>query len=127
MNFQFELDGDTKEIKNPTLELITKHLKEINPRFKSFFILTNESGHFVQCAGAKLRLTIEFKDLNNLNVIGSDKPNKEEISINYSGGAITIHRNEVLTVNDAIKVFETFYITGNIPDDYILRKVSETL
>jgi hypothetical protein len=127
MNFQYEMDRETKVIKNPTLELITKHLNEINPRFKSFFILTNDLGDFVQCAGAKLRLTIEFRHFNDLNVIGSDKPKKEEISINYSGGAITIQRNEVLTINDAIKIFETFYNTGNIPDDYLLRKVSETL
>lgn len=123
MIFEYELNSETKTIENPTLETVLENLNEINPRVKSFFILTNDSGDFVQCAGAKLRLTLEYKRLQKLNVLGLDKENKEGISINYSGGAISLQRNEVLTINDAIKVFENFYKTGNVPNSYILRQV----
>lgn len=85
MIFEYEIKTESKTIENPALEIILENLIEINPRIKSFFILTNDSGDFVQCAGAKLRLTIEYKRLQTkLNVLGLNKENKERISINYS-------------------------------------------
>lgn len=121
--FEYEFYNETKKIKNPSLEMILENLKEINPSIKSFFILENESGDLIQCAGTKLRLTIEYKHSNIISKLGIEKDNKELISINYSAGPITVQRNEVLTVSDAIKTFESFYKTGKIPNGYILRQL----
>ena len=124
MIFEYEIKTESKTIENPTLVIILENLNEFNPHIKSFFILTNDSGDFVQCAGARLRLTIEYKRLQSeLSVLGLNKENKYRISVNYSGGALSIQRNEVLTIKDAIKVFESFYKSGEIPESYILRQV----
>ncbi|CRK84799.1 hypothetical protein BN000_04849 [Neobacillus massiliamazoniensis] len=82
--FEYEFNNESKKLENPTLEMILENLNEINPRIKSFFILTNESGDFIQCAGAKSRLTIEYKHSNIISILGLEKENKEIISINYS-------------------------------------------
>jgi hypothetical protein len=42
MIFEYEKNGETIRIENPNLELILENSNEINPRIKSFFILTNE-------------------------------------------------------------------------------------
>ncbi|MHC0039552.1 hypothetical protein [Pseudoneobacillus sp. C159] len=122
MIFEYQSRSNNKMIENPTLETILKNLYEINSRTKSFFTLSNDSGDFVQCAGEKLRLTIEYKHNKNLGTLGLEEENKEPTSINCSVGPITVQKNEVLTINDAINVFETFYKTGEIPTKYELRQ-----
>ncbi|MFC4322025.1 hypothetical protein [Litchfieldia salsa] len=125
MIFEYESGNGTRKIESSTLKTIFQHLNEINPRLKSYFILTKENGDYLQCAGSKLRLTIEYKQSETHSVLGIEKENKEPISINYSGGAISLKRNEILSISDALKTFETFFNTGNVPNEYILRKVDE--
>ncbi|MDX8363441.1 hypothetical protein [Cytobacillus sp. IB215316] len=123
MLFEYEKNYEKQTVENPPLEFIMRQLNDITIRGNSYFILTNDLGDFIQCAGAKLRLTIEYK--NKLGgthyILGLENNNREPISINFSGGPIVIKKNEVLNIKHAINLFSSFYRKEEIPKKYVLR------
>lgn len=118
-----------RPISNPTWEDVESALLSIHPKENSYFTLTNKKGSYVQTAGARLRLILEHRQKSLFGfkhvVLGKPPINEEKISINYSGGAITLNRNEILTVDDAISVFKAFYNAENIPESYLTRDVTD--
>ena len=49
------------EISEPTWQKIEEALGAIHPRTNSFVILSRGEGHYIQAAGARLRLIIEMR------------------------------------------------------------------
>lgn len=76
----------------------------MSPVGNSFCILTANDESYVQCAGAKSKLTIEYRKYMGRKfshyVLGTPKEEKKEVSIRYSGGYIKVKQNEVLTNKD---------------------------
>jgi hypothetical protein len=90
----------------------------------------NENGDYVQTAGARLRLIVEYRrvcgNLFQHFVIGWNSQDQRERSINYSGGAIRLQTNEILNISKAKEIFEHFYSFGTIPDGFLLRNVTKS-
>ncbi len=118
---------------NPTWEYIESSLNKLDPINKAYFILTNEFSSYIQCAGSKEKLTIEFRKFDNSTfkhyVIGKRK--SENISaitwdkIECKIGPIFIHDNEVLNIENAIEIFNTFYNQKDIPLSYNQRNITK--
>ena len=58
-------------------------------------------------------------------VLGNSPSDPERISVNYSGGAIALNRNEILTIDDAVAIFKQFYESSSIPTGYLRRDVTD--
>jgi hypothetical protein len=125
---KLESEG-TSTISSVSLDTVLEAIRGISARGPSFFTLTDEAGSYVQAAGARLRLTIEFRRNTRFGfrhyVLG--KPGKAETatSINYSGGAVTLQLNEILALRDAEAVFQSFFLRGDVPPEYILRDTTD--
>ncbi len=100
---------------------------------KSYFIITNELSSYVQCAGDKTRLVIEYRKHSGETfkhyVLGNKKPN-ESLTISWARidwkvGPIHIHTNEVLSLDDAVNIFKVFYETKDVPLVYNRRNISK--
>ena len=116
-------------IQDPSWADIETAVSAIHPRTRSYFILTGSSG-YVQAAGARLRLTIEYRDERRDPFshyrLGSFPISDDEISLNYSGGGISVRKSEVLTLDECLKVFRHFFETESIPSDFAMRELTAT-
>ena len=83
----------------------------------------------MQVAGAKLRLTVEYRRKKFLSHkhfrVGRKPVSEEELSLNYSGGAITVRKSEVLTLEDCLAVFRSFFDSEEVPGGYHLRELDD--
>src|SRR4051812_34895394 len=93
-------------IQNPSFEVVERVVSAISPRSPSFFILSDNSGSYVQVAGARLRLTVEYRQVTPFGfrhfVLGRPPLAETEMSINYTGGAIRLRTSEILSLPRAI-------------------------
>lgn len=114
---------------NPSLEFIYQCFEKWNLRYRSFFILTCEDGSYVQTAGTKKRLIIEYRKMIGDDfkqyTLGLNTEDKSETYINYSSGKIFLKQNEVLRLENVLEVFDSFYHTQKIPEKYLLRELDE--
>jgi hypothetical protein len=109
-------------IENPTWDLINFHLNEINMTQKSYFILS-QGDNYVQCAGAKAKLTIVYKSIKHYR-FSLKAIDNTPASINFSYGIIQIMKSEQLRLIHALDIFETFYKTGLPSNDYVLNELN---
>ncbi|HOL09946.1 MAG TPA: hypothetical protein PLH87_07390 [Bacillota bacterium] len=125
MLFQYEEENVVKIKKDVELEFVLAYLERMNPKTRSFCTLSNQDESYVQCAGSKLRMIVEHRGYQGSGfthyVLGKNTNDLREHSINYSGGIIRLKRNEILSVNDAKIVFQSFYLTQKMPEGYCLR------
>lgn len=120
------LDAEGHEsLLNPSWDQIEAILTTINPRAHSFFTLSDPGGSYVQAAGARLRLTIEYRDARSTPfqhyVLGDARPPGSLTSLNYSGGALAVFQNEILSIGSAQAAFREFYQARSIPSCFALR------
>jgi len=112
-------------ISDPDWAQIEEVLSKINPRTHSFVSLTGTDGSYVQTAGARLRLIVEYRDASTAPfrhyVLGDDRQPGALTSVNYSGGAISLYHNEILSLRAALTVFQSFHEKRSIPDSFVLR------
>lgn len=104
-------------------------LNSIHPEFNSFSVLEGENG-YVQTAGEADRLTVEYRDVQTGSFthyrIGK-KPLSDNMSpVRYSGGFIRVREGEVLTLQDCIAIFRSYFERGEIPSEYHLRKLDDS-
>ena len=113
---------------------IEESLFRMNSDSKSYVVLTDpESGSYIQCAGSVKRLSIELRIYSNQTfkhyVIGKSKfINPLSVSwatIECRVGPIRVHDSEVLTIDDACKLFSKFYAGIDTPPDYSKRNVTK--
>jgi hypothetical protein len=125
MTFEYQdLNSITKSIiiENPTWETINLHLNEINMTQKSYFILS-QGDNYVQCAGAKAKLTVEYKSIKHYR-FGLKVIDNNPASINFSYGIIQIKKSEQLRLIHALDIFETFFKTGLPSNVYLLNELN---
>jgi hypothetical protein len=58
-------------------------------------------------------------------VLGRQLEEDKNVSVRYSGGYITVKKNEILTSKDAIQIFESFLNTQQLPEAYNLRETTK--
>jgi hypothetical protein len=127
ITFEWE-DGET--VLSPTWESIEEALPMITPRGPGFFILSRPDGSYVQTAGARLRLIVEYRKILGSGqfahyVLGKHiEAAPKQTQINASIGVLNLMNNEILTVKDAIAIFREFYLEGTVPGTYILHDVT---
>ena len=124
----FEIEGEGV-LENPTFPAIEAGLTRINPSGPSFFILSDDTGAYVQTAGAKARVTVEFRERDGAGfrhfVLGRASDDTTEFSIKYSGGAIRLRKNEILSLRDAGEVFRRFFESGSISERFSKRETTD--
>lgn len=129
MEFQFEIDNTTETEINPDLAFVFDYLKQMDGKFNTYCTLSSDDESYVQCAGDKKNLIIEFRKYNSSKyrhfVIGCKNKKTNDSSIKYSGGIIKLKKNEILNGKDAILIFESFFEKNEIPDEYVLREITD--
>lgn len=126
---KLEIDG-RPPLLQATFDQVEGALESISPRGSSYFTLSDDSGSYVQAAGARLRVTIEYRNKHPFGfqhfVLGvPDRPTILN-SINSTAGIITVQTNEILTISSAKEVFRAFFEAGNVPPRFVLRETTET-
>lgn len=126
--FHLEQEGRTP-VQDPTLNEVNRALAGIHPRGPSYFILSDESGSYVQAAGAHLRLTVELREATADSfrhfVVGSGPHSEKQTSIACMPGPITVFENEVLDLEKAVVVFSHFFTGSALPSSFVLRDVTD--
>ena len=119
------------EIAEPTWPKVEEAIMALHPRDNSFVILGRGEGHYIQAAGAKLRLIIEVRrkkepyGFEHL-VLGRGRRAGERLtSINYSAGAISLFPSEIFSIVEAKEAFRHFFDTGDVPPSFELRDVTK--
>ncbi len=104
-------------------------LDQIDPNTQSFVILSQSDGSYLQTAGSRLRLTLEYRqviaDSAFKHYVLGHQPISEKIEhIQCHVGPIQVRKHEVLTLRDAVDVFRSYFESRTIPRDYLLRDVT---
>ena len=126
--FQYEVDNSVLYKSNPDKEFIITYLKQMNNKTSSFCTLSLNDHHYVQCAGEKDKMIIEYRKPHELQfyhfVLGKGSNKIENSSIKYSGGNIELKKNEILNYNDACMIFECFFEGKDFSSEYVFREIS---
>jgi hypothetical protein len=127
---EYEFGRQTAKTEQPTLEQVLSRLRQMHIGMRrSFCILSDDTGSYVQCAGTPRRLIIEHRHVEGERfghvVLGLNPEDRRDAYVRYSGGLIRLKQNEVLTVEHAAEVFSSFFHKGTIPKRYVLRYITE--
>jgi hypothetical protein len=133
MNLTIDNDTGLIEKKNPDQNEIKDILNTIDPDHKAYFILTDEFGSYIQCAGSKDKLTVELREIKDnkfKHYVIRKRDNKISFTsiwtqINCRVGPIRIHETEVLNIEDAIDLFNVFLRRKEISSKYKKRNVTK--
>jgi hypothetical protein len=110
-------------------DIIENEMRKIDPKEYCYFILSDDENSYVQTTGSKLQLTVEYRKTVLIEfkhfVLGIGKMRKNEIGITCSVGPVIVKGHEVLNIDNAIEVFKEFFANKTIPDQYILREVTD--
>ncbi|WDQ15125.1 hypothetical protein [Rhodopirellula sp. P2] len=123
MNFS---EHNQADIGNPTRDYVGDRLSRITPSGPGYFSLTSDDGSYVQTAGARMKLVIEYRKSNGDSfrhyVLGRDDiSNPSATQINSAVGQINLMADEILDIDDVIDVFGHFLECGAVPRQYKLR------
>ncbi len=115
-----------------SLEQLLENLGKLHGGHNSFMVLNAEQS-YVQCAGSKTALTIEYRQVfeeNNFQhfVIGKGTPNLEvKTNVKFCGGDVEVCQSEVLNIKDVETCFAHFFQHQTLPEQYHQRDVSKDM
>jgi len=114
---------------DPSWSAVESALRSIDPKHRGFFNLSRPSAGYVQAAGARLRMICEWRELREGGafrhfVLGYPDRDRKPSSINTCVGIIQLQQNEILSLNDAVAAFRSFYENGTLPERFSLRDVT---
>jgi hypothetical protein len=117
-------------VSDPTWEDIKSAVLSINPRRSGFIILAQPDGGYLQTAGARLRMIVEWRRTCDGGafehfVVGANRSRTDMTSINTSVGTLSLQRNEIFSAPKAVEIFQAFYSSGSVPSEYVLRDVTQ--
>lgn len=121
----FEQQG-SPTINSPEWSEIESSLQMVDPRTRGYFILFDDSGSYIQAAGARLRMVVEYRIAEKGRpfrhfVVGTPEQDVSKTSINTSAGIVQLHRNEIHSLSTVTKLFKRFYENDDVCGDYVLR------
>ncbi|MDQ0194589.1 hypothetical protein [Paenibacillus wynnii] len=129
MEFQIEVDNHVMEEIDPEFDFVTDFLIQMNGSTNSFCTVSHSDYLFIQCAGSKSKMTIEYREPDNDGfrhfVIGVRSIIETNTKVSYSGGEIKVRTNEVLNYEQAEELFKTFINERRILDKYVLRETTK--
>jgi hypothetical protein len=113
----------------PSFVDVQNALNDISPLGPSHFNLSDQTGSYVQAAGARLRLSIEYRKVHRFGfrhfVLGDPNRPTTPNSINSTAGIIKLQTNEILTLVAALEVFREFFETGTVPARFVLHETTD--
>ena len=119
-------DGDAP-VAAASFAVVKRALHMLGPRRHAFVVLERGQS-YVQSAGDRERLTVEFRQHSapsfTHSVLGRAPASDTLDRIEYRHGSIKVQANEVLGLADAVGVFRCFYASGTVPPDYLCRDVT---
>jgi hypothetical protein len=129
MTPEFILEQQGREpITDPPLDMITAELDQVSLRARSYFIFSHRGGSYVQAAGARAKMMVEYRAVHDGGwahyVLGHRGGEERETSINYSFGPLTLRAKQVFTLREVTAIFAHFLESGEVPDSYDLEDIS---
>jgi hypothetical protein len=111
---------------NPSWAAVESALRGIDPKHRGFFILSRGDAGYLQAAGARLRMICEWRQSTEAGafrhfVLGRPDRDTMPSSINTCVGIIQLQRNEILSLNDVVAAFKSYYECGTVPERFSLR------
>ena len=98
----------------------------LDPDSNSFYSLELDDGCYMQCGGSPSACTVELRraDADGIHrsyVVGRDPSADTPVHVDMSQGGAWVREGEVLTVADAVRLFECFFEPQTLPSNYTLR------
>jgi hypothetical protein len=126
---KLEIDGQ-QPIISPGAADVERALASLSLNGPGYCILTKANGSYVQTAGTKVGLLVEYREIDGENfrhyVLGSQNADRSPTSVRYKQGTLDLLKNEVLLVHEAREIFVWYLATGQIPDGWNWRDITET-
>lgn len=105
-------------------------LKNLDAKNNSFYILSHESGNYMQCGGSRKQCTVEYRVFDRPNkydkykhyVVGHTNGSTAPAHVKMSEGVINLHKGEVLDYLEAAELFELFSRGKKFPKKYAIRE-----
>ena len=123
-NFELQME-DRPPVPRPSRDAVIDALAQLDPRGPSFVVLSRDDGSYVQTAGAKLRLTVEYRQMLPTGfrhyTLGKSPADERPTYINCRCGPINCHMSESMTLSDAQIILTEFLASGRVPDGFVLR------
>jgi len=125
MEFQYEVDNNLLEEQDPNFEFVSDFIRQMNSETSSYCTFSLNDDCYIQCAGSKTRLTIEYREPIEGGfshyVIGVKSLLKIDSKVPYSGGSIKVKKNEIFNAEQAVEIFDSFINNNKIPENYTKR------
>ena len=129
MEDKFEIDGQDP-ISSPAAADVERVLASLDLKGPAYCILTKPNGSYLQTAGTKVGLLVEYREVNGDSfqhfVFGHRNGDASATSVRYKYGSLHLMRNEVLLVNEAREIFMWFLATGQIAEGWNMRDITDT-
>lgn len=98
----------------------------LDPDSNSFYLLELDDGSYMQCGGSPSACIVELRraDTDGIHrsyVVGRDPLSDTPVHVDMSQGGAWVREGEVLTVADAVRLFECFFQCQPLPSTYTLR------
>lgn len=92
----------------------------------AYYLLSLDAESYMQCGGSQSACAIEVRiaDANGdyrCYAVGLDSNVTTPVRIFISEGGVWVQQNEVLTIDDAAKLFDCFLARQALPAGYVLR------
>ncbi|WP_413208408.1 hypothetical protein [Rhodospirillum sp. A1_3_36] len=129
-----KLEVENKKPMSPknfsSIERNLRALKSYGPH--SFAILSKDNGSYVQVAGGRVTCVVEMRDGERKNHFRAHLEEKkvpfdERLTIAFGGGKLTVDLDEILFIEDVIKIFKAFFEDGAMPNEIKWRDISVCL
>ncbi|NIK21608.1 hypothetical protein [Paenibacillus lupini] len=130
MHFRGEVDNYLVEENEVDFDYIEMFLEQMNNETSSFCTLSLDDFCYIQCAGSKEEMTIEWRYKTESGfrhfVIGRNQLIKIKRKVKYSAGGIIVRSNEVHNYKDALILFQVFFQQNDIHSlKYSFRETTE--
>ncbi len=98
----------------------------LDPQTNSFYLLELDQQSYMQCGGSRSACAVEVRKADTDGTyrsyaIGRDLAAKAPVNVGMSSGGVWIQQGEVLTVEDAVLLFDCFFDGRPLPDTYTTR------
>jgi len=111
-------------------ETANKLLSYLEPKRRPFAIFTLSNNSYVQCLGAKTRLTVEAREYQPDGsfthwVFGRGTPIGTPEKIEASTGNVTVDASQVLSMREARLIIRQFLETRAVPESFHRQDVTQ--
>lgn len=133
MKLSISNETGVEEVNEASWSDIKSSLRKLDGIKRSHVIMNNETKSYVQCVGSPSAMAIEYRIYGEkgfrhyvLGYGGNKSPLVSTwVYLETGVGQIAVHKNEVLVLEDAERVFRSFFDKGIIPVDMMKRNVTK--